>query len=191
MKRPWVIAVNAISGGGKTSLVRELNQSLQSSKAFYFDEFDSTNVYPNDFYDWHQRGASFSEFDCPGMYDAVTQSIDDPNLKFIILDYPFGRDHHRFEDIIDLSIFIDTPLDVAMARRIARDYLEDRTSPAEDRLNRLEDDLSSYMNKARHVYLGANKHKTTSDIVLDGWQSLESLLDEILPIINTAHESDS
>jgi len=68
------------------------------------------------------RGADLREFDCPGLRKAVDEEIRTARIDFIILDYPFGRDHPRFENLIDLSVFVDTLLDVAMARRIMRDY---------------------------------------------------------------------
>jgi len=90
MNSPFVISINAVSGGGKTSLTKLLDESLVSSKALYFDEFDSTNVYPFDFYEWNLRGSNLSEFDCPGMHSAVIQEIQDNNHEYIILDFPFA-----------------------------------------------------------------------------------------------------
>src|SRR5262245_48019203 len=122
MNRPFVIAVNSIAGGGKTSLTKLLHECLPNSTFFCFDDYDSSNLYPTDFHDWHRRGGNLEEFDCLGMKAAVDAEIQKAAVKYIILDYPFGRDHSRFRDVIDLSIYIDTPLDVAMARRILRDY---------------------------------------------------------------------
>ena len=103
-------------------MAKLLAESLPKSKLFCFDEFDDTNLYPDDLYDWSTRGANLLEFDCPGMGDAVGKEIKEGKTDYIVLDYPFGRDHPRFREQIDLSVFIDTPLDVAMARRILRDY---------------------------------------------------------------------
>ena len=47
-----MIAIGAISGGGKTSLAALVHESLPNSALFCFDEFDATNVYPPDFYEW-------------------------------------------------------------------------------------------------------------------------------------------
>jgi uridine kinase len=121
MKRPYIIAINSISGGGKTALAKLLQEALPASVVFCFDDFDETNVYPEDFYEWWKRGADPREFDCPEMGKAVAGEIQRGASEFIVLDYPFGRDHPRFKSVIDLSVFVDTPLDVAMARRIIRD----------------------------------------------------------------------
>lgn len=85
------------------------------------------------------------EFDCPGMAAAVEKEIEQGTKKYIILDYPFGRDHPRFSSLIDLSVFIDTPLDVAMARRILRDY--PHSSGSSD-LKRLQEEMNHYLARA-------------------------------------------
>ena len=51
------------------------------------------------------------------MGDAVTQAIAQGTSRYLVLDCPLARDHPRFAAIIDLAVFIDTPLDVALARR--------------------------------------------------------------------------
>jgi|GEM_PF-2532092 Uridine kinase len=45
------------------------------------------------------------------------------NILIVIeeVDYPFARSHDHLK-ALDLTVFIDTPLDVAMARRILRDF---------------------------------------------------------------------
>src|SRR5436190_22884180 len=103
MKRPYVIAINSVSGGGKTSLAKLLYERIAESALFSFDDFDATNQYPEDFYQWWTRGADLREFDCPGMRKAVDDEINRGAAEFIIIDYPFGRDHPRFQTLIDLS----------------------------------------------------------------------------------------
>ena len=174
MKSPLVIAINAVSGGGKTSLATLVHKSLPNSALFCFDDFDATNVYVDDFYEWYIRGGNLEEFDCPGMKAAVDEEIRSSKKHYIVMDYPFGRDHSRFRDAIDLSVWVDTPLDVAMARRILRDFmsLTDDTS-AREQLDRIKEDLNHYLAKGRHVYLD-DRHLKTCDLVLDGWKPLET-----------------
>jgi uridine kinase len=180
MKKPYVIAINSVSGGGKTALAKLLQKSLKKSVAFCFDDFDETNVYPENFYEWWRRGADLQEFDCIGMRKAFDDEIQRGSCDFIILDYPFGREHPRFEQLIDLSVFIDTPLDVAMARRIVRDFRVTDKDNAEVVLERLRGEMSHYLEKARYPYLDTERHKPGSDLILNGWRSLEELKDEIL-----------
>ncbi|MEM1223727.1 MAG: hypothetical protein AAGH40_13310 [Verrucomicrobiota bacterium] len=180
MDKPYVISINAISGGGKTTLTKLVAKSLKSSKVFHFDDFDSTNIYPDDFYDWSIRGANIEEFDCPGMQEAIIESISDNVVDYIVIDFPFGRDHSRLKQHIDLSVFIDTPLDIAMARRIIRDFIDDASDTADSRLRRLKEDLSYYASKARYPYLDTYRHKDNCDLILDGWKKQEEICEEIL-----------
>jgi uridine kinase len=180
MKKPYIIAINSVSGGGKTSLAKLLQHSLPGSVVFCFDDFDETNVYPEDFYEWWKRGADLSEFDCHGMRNAVDREIEREVTEFIIMDYPFGRGHPRFETLIDLSVFVDTPLDIAMARRIIRDHKALDGETAADVVNRLRDEMSHYLERARFPYLNADRLKVSSDLILNGCCSLRELTNQIL-----------
>jgi uridine kinase len=186
MKKPYVVAINSVSGGGKTTLSKLMQECLTSSVVFCFDDFDSTNVYPDDFYEWWKRGANLTEFDCPGMAIALNEEIQRAKAEFIIIDYPFGRDHPRFEKLIDLSVFVDTPLDVAMARRILRDYVPLARKDAAEVFERLQGELHGYLKQARDVYLDTDRHKLNSDLILDGALSLHELRDQILQYIRTS-----
>ena len=189
MHRSFVVSVNSVSGGGKTALATVLHRSLPQSALFCFDEFDDSNVYPEDFYEWSCRGADINEFDCPGMRKAVDAETRRGTAKQIILDYPFGRRHPRFADIIDLAVFIDTPLDVALARRILRDYFGDSQKSSEEALALLQGELTHYLAKARYPYLESHRDKGLSDLILDGWRSLDDLKSEVLTRINSDHGS--
>lgn len=180
MKKPYVIAINAVSGGGKTALAKLLANSLPKAALFCFDDLDESNPHPADFYEWFKRGGDLLEFDCQGIAKAVENELACGSSEFIVLDYPFGRDHPRFQNLIDLSVFIDTPLDVAMARRVLRDHLETSGLSAEEKLKGLQGEMSDYSDKARQAYLNAYRHRDTCDLVLDGWTSLEKLRDKIV-----------
>jgi uridine kinase len=189
MKRPYIIAINSVSGGGKTTLAKLVGESLPASVVFCFDDFDETNVYPKDFYEWWKRGADLREFDCPGMRRAVDDEIQQGAIEFVILDYPFGRDHPRFQTLIDLSVFIDTPLDVAMARRIIRDHRLDVGKTAAEVLERLRAELAHYLEKARSPYLDTDRHKPGSDLILNGCRNLQDLRDQVLERVNAERMS--
>jgi uridine kinase/predicted enzyme related to lactoylglutathione lyase len=185
MTRPYVIAVNAVSGGGKTTLARLLANSLPAT-LFCFDDFDDTNVHPEDLYEWSIRGANLLEFDSPGMREAVQLALKDERIRYVVLDYPFGRDHPQFREVIDLSVFIDTPLDIAMARRILRDHTIDSDSSAEMKLKLLRDEMAHYIEKASHPYRDGYRLRATCDLVLNGCESPEEWSKQILNRIHTS-----
>jgi len=89
------------------------------------------------------------------------------------LDYLFSRLHSAICNDINCSVFIDTPLDVAMARRILRDFQGRST---EDIFN----DLNNYLSRGRQAYLGMLvREKTDCDIIIDGTLSLESIVNDL------------
>jgi hypothetical protein len=57
MNRPYIIAIDAVAGGGKTTLSKAVNEALYPSARYCFDEFDEPDIHPVDFYDWWLRGA--------------------------------------------------------------------------------------------------------------------------------------
>lgn len=179
MTKPYVITINAVSGGGKTALAQLVHRALPRSMLFCFDEFEATNCYPADFYTWSQQGADPLAIDCPGMGAAVDHARNEAGLDYLVLDCPLGRDHPRFAAVTDLAVFIDTPLDVALARRILRDYPTAADATAAN-WQQLRTDLTHYLTKARYPYLAASRHKMTSDLILDGWRPLRALRDEVL-----------
>ena len=87
-KKTMVIAINSVSGGGKTTIARELADRLENSRAIYFKDYDVSKA-------------------------------KEENLEHIIIECV---DYEQITGFIDLSVYIDTPLDIALAQRILRDY---------------------------------------------------------------------
>ena len=122
------------------------------------------------------------------MRNAVDEEIQRGKAKQIVLDYPLGRRHPRFADIIHLAVFIDTPLDVALARRILRDYSAKNQEVSAEVLRNLRSELTHYLAKARHPYLATYRDKEVSDLILDGWRSLDDLKSEVLARIDSGQK---
>jgi uridine kinase len=45
-KQSFVIGISSVSGGGKTVVTRRLAQLLQDSVTLCFDDYDDTNLHP-------------------------------------------------------------------------------------------------------------------------------------------------
>lgn len=75
------------------------------------------------------------------------------------------------------ALFIDTPLDLAMSRRVLQDM---KAASADDIRNEME----QYLNYERITYVQMLKDiMATSDYVIDGANELESIVREIMEII--------
>lgn len=159
MKKPRVITIAGVSGAGKTAVTKELQKKLPNAKAIFFDEYDLEG--PEDMMGWLHRGSNYEEWDLTPLVKDIEKLLNEP-LDFIVMDFPFSYIHKQVKDYIDISVFIDTPLDIAMARRIIRDYQEDT---AED----IIDSLKQYNAQGRKAYLEMLRTvKPSGDLMIDG-----------------------
>lgn len=174
IKKPKIIAISAVSGGGKTTVATRLSQALGHAKVFYFDEYDIEG--PTDIIDWVERGYNCNEWNLDQLIFDLNNYILLEESEFIILDYPFARQHDKLKNI-DMTIFIDTPLDIAMARRLLRDG---KDMNKED----ITEELSSYIRRGRIGYEGMlNTIKPNSDLIIDGTQSVDEIVGTICDAI--------
>ncbi|CAM5561679.1 hypothetical protein SAFG77S_13485 [Streptomyces afghaniensis] len=60
-KTPFVIAISAVSGGGKTTITKLLNQELHNSKVLFFDQYDFNG--PDDIINWVDNGGDANDWD--------------------------------------------------------------------------------------------------------------------------------
>ncbi|WP_152399165.1 hypothetical protein [Paenibacillus cellulositrophicus] len=175
-KRPFVIAIAAVSGGGKTTITTQLNDTLHNSKCLYFDEYDFEG--PEDIINWVDNGANYDEWNLipliRDLHSLFTESLD-----YIVIDFPFAYKHNDTKNLIDLAVFIDTPLDVAMARRVIRDY---QGSTMEDIIA----EMRNYILHGRRGYIEMlNSIKPNSDIIVDGTLTPAEIISVIIEKINT------
>lgn len=183
MKEKLVIAISAVSGGGKTTVIQSLNNQLTSSKALYFDDYDFEEC-PDDFFEWVQSSCDYNLWNTDILVKNINYLLNQSNLEYILLDYPFSYKNDKVAPYIDYTIFIDTPLDIAMARRILRDKINES-------VDLLENDLIYYLSKGRVAYLEMIKTiKPNSDFIIDGTLELDDIVTEIIKkikIINEQH----
>lgn len=166
-KYPVVIAIAGVSGGGKTTIVSHLHKSLQNAKTLFFDDYDFDG--PDDIIEWIDNGGNPDEWDLsPFIRDLET--LHNEPLDYIFLDFPFAYKHSKTYEFIDLAVFIDTPLDIAMARRVMRDF---KNSSVEKILM----DMNNYTSRGRRGYLNMLKTiKPNSDIIVDGTLAISEIV---------------
>lgn len=175
-KLPLVIAIAGVSGGGKTTIAKYLNERLHNSKTLFFDDYDFD--VPNDIIDWVDKGANYDEWNLAPLIRDLKRLLSEP-LDYIVLDFPFAYKHSKTSKLIDLTVFIDTPLDIAMARRVIRDF---RNSSNESILIEME----NYISQGRRGYLEMLKTiKPNSDIIVDGTLSVSKIRDKIYEVISS------
>ncbi len=168
-----IIGITGMSGSGKTTLVKALSDSINAT-AVYWDDFDAISKAPEDLVDWYHRGKNHTEFDYANLSDVLNQfksggTVQHPvsseklvSAPFIIFDAPMGRLHHQTGRYIDIEIYMDTPPDVSLARRLIRDY-----EHTPDDKNEVIEELKFYIEQSRPLFF-SDDLKNSADLIMDG-----------------------
>ncbi len=187
-----VIGVSAVSGGGKTEITRRLAEVLGDTVALHFDDYDDTNVHPGDLQRWFADGEDYDAYLTP-VFSYHLQALKAGKsirypiggrtvgpATYVVADAPLGRAHSGSGQFIDLMVFVDTPLDVAMARRVLRDIGPAARSTADEALEHVKGELSGYEGRARPIYEHFQKRmRAGADLIVDGTLGIDLIVDRI------------
>ena len=153
---------------------------------------------PRDYQAWFKRGADLNEIESPQLAEhlqalrlgkTVTSPVDGVTVtpaKHIIFEAPLGRVQHKTGQYIDFLVFIDTPLEVSLARMVMRDIANiamDQMSREEavGQLKSVKMLVESYFTVRRPYFQALIQQvKPTSDLILDGEQSTDDLAKAII-----------
>jgi len=196
-KQSYVIAVSSVSGGGKTMVVKKLAEILADSVAIHFDDYETAETYPQNPLELVQNGVDFNVIKSPLLAEHLRllkngQSVTTPQgevlspEKFIVYEGPLGYAQHETGQFIDFLVFIDTPLEISLARRFVRSFA---TSHYEEKdrnqlirlIKELEQFSKDYLLWTRDAYQAiVDTVRPGSDLIL-GWnRSPEELAQEII-----------
>ncbi|MBQ5310771.1 MAG: hypothetical protein ILP19_01850 [Oscillospiraceae bacterium] len=173
-----IIAIGAVTAGGKTTVVNAVKDRLPRTAALYFDDY-SFEGEVEDFYKWITEGGDANVWDLSPLRADIEKIIHSGGYDYLLLDYPFSYEHDMIKDYLDCCIFIDTPLDIALARRVLRDMA---SADADD----IRREMDTYLKYARIAYI--NMLETvlpSSDHVIDGTKAIEDIADETVRIITS------
>jgi uridine kinase len=193
----FVLAIAGPSGAGKSTIIKNLAARLGDANALSLDAYESSSTYPPAA-KWVEEGAVPNEFQMPqfdadihalkngkSILDLETGKVIGPN-RFLMLEEPFGRGRDAVHDLIDFVVYVDTPLEVAYIRKLARktDFLPWEDNPAVF-IKNLRSNLEWYQRIGRKFYLAvADRVREDCDLVVDGTQSTEQIADEIMQAIS-------
>jgi uridine kinase len=174
--KPMVVAIASVSGGGKTAITRELQHRMQHADALYFDDedYDVTSGIV-DICQWVEDGADYDLWNLQTFAQRIQVLLSDTerSVDFVFLDYPFAFKQKQIGILIDYAIFIDTPLDIAMARRVLRDFSQTIT-------RNICEDMKGYLSRGRNAFLHmVDTIKPDSDFVVDGSLPVTAIVDLI------------
>ena len=186
------IGISAVTGGGKTAVTKRLVEVLGDAVSLHFDDYDDTNVHPGDIQSWFAAGADYDAYRTPvftGHLEAlkagkiITYPVGGAQLgpaRYVVVDAPLGRAHSDSGRFIDLMVFIDTPLDVALARRLLRDIDPQSGWTADEAVRYAKEELTAYPVGARPIYEEFQERmQTTSDVIIEGTLSIGDIVEKI------------
>ena len=100
--------------------------------------------------------------------------------KYVVADAPLGRAHSDSGRFIDLMVFIDTPLDVALARRVLREIDRAGARMPDKATEYVQGELSGYLSRARPLYEEFQERmRASSDVIVDGTLSIDDVVEKI------------
>ena len=186
---PFVVGISGPSGAGKTAVVLRLKDLIPDSVAIFFDEYDEDTVHPESFRDWLVQGADYNAWKTPRLaadlgalkeWKDIQHPLDGrpiPPRKMVIFDAPLGYAHEETGSLIDYMVYVDTPLDVAMARRLLRDGASSGFS--------VQDEMEAYLDYGKQAYLEMDKQvKPNCDLIVDGSASIELVTTRIADAVS-------
>ena len=187
-----IVGISAVTGGGKTAVTLRLVDVLEDAVALHFDDYDDTNVHPDNLQRWFAAGADYDAYRTPvftGHLEllkagkSITYPIGGAQLgpaRYVVADAPLGRAHSDSGRLIDLMVFIDTPLDVALARRLFRDIDLPRGWSGDEAVLHAKEELTAYLAGARPLFEAFQERmRATSDVTIDGTLTVNDVAEKI------------
>jgi uridine kinase len=112
-----VIAISGVPGAGKSTIARALAKRIYA-RCLHFDDFEQMTRRPvPEIEAWLARGGCYTEIPTPGLLAAVEAARA---AGPVVLETPLGRACTETADLLTLSVWLDCPDDVALARKIAQ-----------------------------------------------------------------------
>ena len=188
----FVVGISSISGGGKTTIARKVVELLGDAVGIFFDDYDVDSFHRESFRTWLQNGANHHDLKTPLLADDLRKlkagrSVISPVYyiaieprKWVVFDAPLGYTHPETGGYIDLMVFIDTPLDIAMARSLIREFASIPSGSSVELTKPILAELTAYLDYGRQAYLEMDRVKNTCDLVLDGRLPVDDLAKDIV-----------
>ncbi len=180
-----IVAISGHPGGGKTTLTNALARRL-GVPALHYDDFETmTSRPPGEVHEWIARGSDYDEIGLGPMIErlqGLAQAAPRPRL--VLLDTLLGRAHRDSGRLIDLLIWIDTPTDIALARKIGDAAGRAAHTEALQFIGWLRSYLDHYQGFIAASYeLQRERVRPGADVILDGRLGAEALAEQAMSAI--------
>ena len=180
-----VISISGHPGSGKTTLVKALAQHYGVPALFYDDYETITAQPPARIEQWIARGSPYDEIDLKPLLTALEQTaLAKP--RFILLDTLLGRAHRATGEHITLSLWLDVPAEVALARQMgeAAARVAGDIGRARDFARWTEAFAQQFERFVAHTYLIQRERvRTQADVLLSRWSDQRAVVSEAIEAI--------
>lgn len=196
-----VVAVAGPPGAGKSTFVTALARRLGDACALSYDDYEKITARPpEEIMSWLKDGGDANRFDIPGLAEdlgrlkqgaqithPVTGAVLSPG-RYVIFEMPLGREHRPTARHIDMLLWIDVPLDVALARTLRDMTRLIQSEKPDDRAHGGIDWLGGYLDN----YLGFVREAlerqrkrigAAADLVIDGCQDTDHMVSKAATVI--------
>lgn len=192
-----VVALCGPPGSGKSAIADRLLQSLPSVTRLDMDDYQSfTDIPVEQIMAWIDSGADSNQFDIPLLDEHLAalsrgQAIHHPRsgpmepADIILFESHFGRRHQATGQYIDRLIWLDIPLDLALARKISSFCAEFQQAPdyCAEQVAWLDSYLQGYQHMVHHALMLQQGMRETADLIIDASQPADSVCEQILQAI--------
>ena len=173
-----VVSVSGPPGAGKSTLARRLAASLGADFVQYDDFEIITSWPPERVENWLDRGSPFDEAIAPGLYEHLL-GLD----GLVVFETPFGRACPQIGPMIDASVWLDCPLDLALARKLSTLVQSGGGDPHLAAI--LSGWLGAYEGFTRRALLvQGEKVRPLADLHLSATEAPENIVSSVLSFIN-------
>lgn len=191
-----IIAISGSPGSGKSTLARGIAAAIDAVLIEYDNYQRVTDQDPAEIARIMQSQSGYDQLSMPGLVDALTslkagngivcplsgeQILAKTN---IIFETPLGRCHTPSGELIDTLIWIDIPLDLALARNLhcyLDNFLQSDTQSLKQDISWTRDYLQNYL---EHVHAMLLKQQTVvavaADIIIDGRQQTDVQVQSVI-----------
>jgi len=179
----FVIALSGPPGAGKTTMGRWLTGHLNATRVNYDDHEQMTRRSEGEVADWLARGAPIDEIPAPGLVDAVDQARQ---TSSVIYETPLGKAWGPTRDMISLSIWIETPLDLALSRKlqIMAQAWQDKGGPAEPCAQWFKGHFQAYEAIIRpSLLVQIDRVRSQADVVVHNDKSIDETRAQVLTAV--------
>lgn len=199
MKR--VLAISGPPGAGKSTLAHHLSERL-GAVFIEYDLYQSITAQdPAEIYRLMQTESGYDKLEIPPLEEALARLKADKAIvhpatggrvspaDITVFETPLGRRHTATGRFIDILIWIDLPLDLALARILhchLDNYLHSDPELLSEQVRWTHEYLQSYVQYVHEMLiLQRDRVAHDADIIIDGRQDTESQLQSVLRQLDT------